>query len=89
MLGIVTPAYAEGVADIGKSLDSTQGPGFTAPNSFETGALVRYRITLSCSSNTSDCGVGKFTDTLEPGLTPVDIRRPGRLALHETGRGLA
>jgi hypothetical protein len=76
VLGIVTPAYAEGVADISKALDTTQGAGFTAPNTFQSGALVRYRITLSCSSNTSDCGVGKFSDVLEPGLVPVDVVLP-------------
>ena len=53
ILGMATPAHAAAAADIAKELDATQGRGFTSPDTFEVGALVRYRITVSCSDRKS------------------------------------
>lgn len=81
LLGLTTlPASAAGVGTIGKALDATQGGGYTAPNTFQTGALVRYRLSISCSSNTSDCGVGTITDVLDPNLEYVGIVQPTQTA---------
>jgi len=68
VLPVAPVAEAAGVGTITKELDATQGGGFTAPDTFETGALVRYRITASCSSNETDCGIGTITDVLDPRL---------------------
>ena len=70
-LGVTTATAATGTGGIQvtKELDLTQGAGFTAPNTFETGSLVRYRISVSCSSNVEDCGVMTVTDNFDPNLT--------------------
>ncbi|MFZ2501843.1 MAG: hypothetical protein WAW88_04095, partial [Nocardioides sp.] len=70
------PAQAVGTGAISKQLDGTQGNGFTAPNTFATGALVRYRLTVSCSSLQTDCGIGTVIDDLDPQLEYVGIVRP-------------
>ncbi len=59
------PSYAGTVT---KEVDPVQSSGYTAPNTFQTGSLVRYRLTFACSSNVSSCGVGTFTDVLDPAL---------------------
>lgn len=59
-----------------KELDLTQGPGFTAPNTFLTNSTVRYRLTAACSSNTVDCGIGTITDVLDPNLTFQSVVKP-------------
>ena len=78
LLGVASPgtAFAAGSGDISKELDSVQGAGFTAPNTFQTGALVRYRIIVSCSSNEIGCKDASVTDVLDPNLTPVDVVLP-------------
>ena len=76
ILGMATPAHAAALADISKALDSVQGGGFTAPDTFETGALVRYRLTVSCSSLDTHCVTATVTDTLEPYLTFVQVVAP-------------
>jgi uncharacterized repeat protein (TIGR01451 family)/fimbrial isopeptide formation D2 family protein len=77
LLGLhVVPAQAAGVGTIAKKLDPVQGAGFTAPDTFQTGALVRYTLNISCSSNTTDCGIGKITDVLDPNLEYVGIVQP-------------
>lgn len=77
LMGLVmTPASAVGTTSVTKQLDDTQGPGFTAPNTFATGALVRYRITVPCSSNTGDCGIATVKDVLDPALTYVEVIKP-------------
>ena len=77
LLGIqASSAWAAAGADITKELDGTQGGGFTAPRTFETGALVRYRITVSCSGNDADCIQAAVTDVLEPYLTFVQVIAP-------------
>ncbi len=81
LLGLhVVPAQAAGVGSIAKALDPVQGGGFTAPNTFQTGALVRYSLSISCSSNTTDCGIGKITDVLDPNLEYVGIVQPTQTA---------
>jgi len=76
VLGVAVPAYAAGSPDIAKALDATQGAGYTAPSTFAVGALVRYRLTLTCSSNTTDCGASTMSDVLNSGLTPVQVVLP-------------
>lgn len=77
LLGIqAAPASAAGVGTISKLLDLVQGAGFTSPNTFQTGALVRYSLAISCSSNTTDCGIGTITDVLDPNLEYVGIVQP-------------
>ena len=66
-------AAAAGVGTITKELDATQGAGFTAPNTFETGALVRYRITASCSSNETDCGIGERDPMSGPSVMRLGV----------------
>jgi len=75
---VVSPnvAHAVGAGVITKALDGTQGGGFTAPNTFETGALVRYRLTASCNSNVSSCEIGTITDVLDPRLEYMGIVKP-------------
>ena len=80
LTGLVTsPASAAGVTTVTKQLDDTQNAGFTAPDTFVTGALVRYRITATCSSNTTDCGVVTISDALAAGLDFVEVIRPAGL----------
>lgn len=67
------PARAAGAGTVTKELDATQGVGFTAPRTFQTGSLVRYRLTAQCSSLTAPCGVGTLTDVLDPNLAFVNI----------------
>ena len=76
VLGVSTPAHAAALADIDKALDSVQGGGFTPDDTFETGALVRYRITVSCSSLDTDCVTAVVTDVLDPHLTFVQVVAP-------------
>ena len=64
------------VATITKELDTTQGAGFTAPNTFQTGALVRYRLQFQCSSLTVPCDTGTITDVLDPNLDFVQVVPP-------------
>jgi uncharacterized repeat protein (TIGR01451 family)/LPXTG-motif cell wall-anchored protein len=81
LLGLNTaPAMAVGVGTIAKTLDAVQGAGFTAPNTFQTGGLVRYNLAISCSSNTTDCGIGTITDVLDPDLEYVGIVQPTQTA---------
>lgn len=79
-----------GVGTVAKALDPVQGVGFTAPNTFATGALVRYRLTASCSSNVQNCGIGTITDTLDPNLQFQSVVFPGNTSLpmshSETGQ---
>ena len=76
-LGIAaTGAQAVGTGDIEKTLDATQGTGFTAPNTFSAGSLVRYNVKVSCSSNTSDCGIGTLVDSLPAGVTFKNVVSP-------------
>ncbi|MEI2821357.1 MAG: isopeptide-forming domain-containing fimbrial protein [Marmoricola sp.] len=80
LTGLVTsPASAAGVTTVTKQLDDTQNAGFTAPDTFVTGALVRYRITATCSSNTTDCGVVTISDALAAGLDFVEVIKPAGL----------
>ena len=67
------PQYAGTVT---KERDPVQSAGYTAPDTFQTGALVRYRLTFACSSNVSSCGVGTFTDVLDPALQYSSIIFP-------------
>ena len=76
ILGMATPAHAAAAADIAKELDATQGRGFTSPDTFEVGALVRYRITVSCSSLDTACVTGTVTDVLDPNLQFVQVIAP-------------
>ena len=86
LLGLVTvgaaapsPALAAtgtGGLQVTKQLDTVQGQGFTAPNTFQTGALVRYRIAVSCSSNEIDCGVITIVDDLDPNLVFQSVIKP-------------
>lgn len=76
ILGMATPAHAAAAADIAKQLDATQGRGFTSPDTFEVGALVRYRITVSCSSLDTACVTGTVTDVLDPNLQFVQVIAP-------------
>jgi len=63
-------------ADITKSLDATQGAGFTSPDNFQTGSLVRYRIKISCLTLTYPCYTGTVTDVLPASLIPVQVILP-------------
>ncbi|MGN8553882.1 UNVERIFIED_CONTAM: carboxypeptidase regulatory-like domain-containing protein [Microbacterium sp. SLM126] len=73
----VAPAHAaDAVATITKALDSTQGAGFSAPNTFEAGSLVRYRIAYQCASLTDPCVTGQITDVLDPRLEFVQVIVP-------------
>lgn len=81
LLGIqAAPAVAAvgdgGVGSISKSLDSIQSGGFTAPNTFATGSLVRYSLAIGCSSLTTNCGASYITDVLDPNLEYVGIVQP-------------
>ena len=79
LLALPPTAQAASGLSITKELDPTQGPnGFIAPNSFQTGALVRYRIALSCSSLETSCINTKITDVLPGNLAYVQIV-PGAL----------
>ncbi len=69
-------ATASGGLQVVKQLDAVQGAGFTAPDSFVTGALVRYRITMSCSSNTTGCGVVTLVDDIDPNLEYESVIPP-------------
>lgn len=73
---VASAATASGGLQVVKQLDAVQGAGFTAPNSFVTGALVRYRITMSCSSNTSGCGVVTLVDPLDSHLSYQSVIPP-------------
>ena len=58
LLGVMVPTAAVAAepaakADIQKKLADVQGAGFTEPGTFEVGSLVRYQLTLSCSSLTA------------------------------------
>jgi len=63
-------------ATITKALDSTQGAGFTMPNSFQTGSLVRYRLAFQCSSLTVACDTAAITDVLDLNLDFVQVIPP-------------
>ena len=75
-VSVPTKAYAVGVGTISKTLDPVQGGGFSGTNTFATGSLVRYDLSVSCSSNTSDCGIGTIIDQLDPNLEYVGIVAP-------------
>lgn len=66
------PAAADGVVDltITQGLSATQGGGFTAPNTFMTGAKVSFDVDLTCSG-TADCGTVTLDDSLDPALSFV------------------
>ena len=72
----VSPVAAAGAATITKVLDPIQGAGYTAPNTFQTGANVRYRLTFQCSSLTTPCVTGTITDVLDPNLDFVQVIPP-------------
>ena len=77
LLGIqASSAWAAAAADITKALDGTQGAGFTAPDTFQTGSLVRYRLLVSCSSLDTACVTGTVTDVLDPNLAFVQVIAP-------------
>jgi fimbrial isopeptide formation D2 family protein/uncharacterized repeat protein (TIGR01451 family) len=76
LAGAPTPALAVGGADISKTLDGTQGTGFTAPNRFTIGSLVRYNLRISCSSLQTSCGTGTVSDRLDPNLDFVRVIPP-------------
>ena len=75
-VSVPTKAYAVGVGTISKTLDPVQEGGFSGTNTFATGSLVRYDLSVSCSSNTSDCGIGTIIDQLDPNLEYVGIVAP-------------
>ena len=80
----VTPAAAAGAATITKVLDPIQGAGYTAPNTFQTGANVRYRLTFQCSSLSTPCVTGTITDVLDPNLDFVQVIPPSSTAVTVT-----
>lgn len=69
------PAYAAGSIDIVKKLDGVQEGGNTS-DIFQTNGLVRYRLKISCSSHTEECGIGTVTDVLDPNLEFVEVIKP-------------
>ncbi len=80
IVGLVIPAGAKmasaAAATLTKNLDSIQGTGFTGPNTFQAGSLVRYRLQFQCSSLSEPCGTGTITDVLDPNLDFVQIVQP-------------
>lgn len=85
LLGVAPAASAASAADITKALDPTQGTaaqGYLGQSddhmqgTFQTGAVVRYRIVVSCSSLDTACVTGTVTDVLDPNLTFVEVIAP-------------
>ncbi|HRE00374.1 MAG TPA: isopeptide-forming domain-containing fimbrial protein, partial [Ilumatobacteraceae bacterium] len=81
---VAPAAYAAGAATITKTLDDTQGAGYTAPDTFQAGALVRYRLRYQCSSLEEPCVTGTITDVLDPNLEYVSVIPPSSTAVTVT-----